>query len=300
MPSPRPAGIAAGPHTRDDGLYGPGSITWRVVAHPSVGLAGAAAAMIQMLYPPVMHVIDQASGVREDLERRAQRTGDYTATITFGDTATAEHAGEMLRRLHSTRKAVDPETGRQLRADDPELLNWVHESLTWTMLRSYETYGPGLTPAERDRFVAEQRAAARLVGCDPDAVAGTDAELEAAMAAMEPRLAFSTPCLWFRDMMVPPSLPRTPGDAVKRLMAHAAVCLMSPTQRELYGYRTSRLRLRATVAIARALIAGPASKVPLERAVPQLREYVDTHAFGARRRRAVVPDPVPAVAGDDG
>jgi len=247
-----------------------------------------------MLYPPVMYVIDQASSVRENPELRAKRTGDYTATITFGDTATAENAGAMLRRLHSTRKAVGPDSGRPLRADDPALLEWVHNSLTWSMLRSFETYGPGLSPAERDRFVAEQRIAARLVGCDPDSVAQTAAELDAYMAAMEGKLALSEPCLWFRDMVSPGGLAVKPADAVKGLMTRAAIALMSPLHRDLYGFKQSRLGRRATVAATRALLAGATSKLPLEAAIPQVREYVDAHAFGARRRRAVVPDPVGA------
>lgn len=296
MSSPRPAGIEAGPHTADDGLFGPDSVTWRVVAHPSIALAGTGAAMIQMLYPPVMHVIDQSSSVREKPELRAQRTGDYMATITFGDVATAERAGEVLRRIHRTRKAVDPTTGRELHADDPELLKWVHESLTWTMLRSYERYGPGLTPAERDRFVAEQRIAARLVGCDPDAVAGTVAELDAAMAAIEPKLAFSQPCRWFRDLVVAPGFPITPGQAVKRLATQAAIHLMSPVHRELYGFRTSRLGELATTRLTRLLLAAAELRLPFDAAIPHAREYVDAHAFGASRRRAVAPEPVAAAA----
>lgn len=293
MASPRPADVHVGAHTADDGLYGPDSVTWRVVAHPSIAVAGTSAATIQMLYPPVMHVIDQASSVRENSELRAQRTGDYTATITFGDTATAENAGAMLRRLHGTRKAVDPDTGRPLQADDPELLVWVHNSLTWTMLRSHETFGPGLSPADRDRFVDEQRhAAARLVGCDTDAVAKTAAELDAYMAAMEPKLALSEPCLWFRDMVSPGGLPRRPGDAVKKLMTRAAIAIMSPTHRHLYGFRHSRLSRKATIASVRLLLAAATSKLPVEAAIPQVREYVDTHAFGARRRRSVDSQPV--------
>lgn len=100
------------------------------MAHPATALSAAASASIQMLYPPVMYVIDQASRVRENPELRAQRTGEYTATIVFGDVETAEQAAAGLRRLHASRTAVDPGSGRTIRADEPELLDWVHNALT--------------------------------------------------------------------------------------------------------------------------------------------------------------------------
>lgn len=65
--------------------------------------------------------------------------------------------------------------------------------------------------------------AARLVGCDPDAVAGNVAELEAYMASMESRLALTEPALWFRDLVFPAGLARSPGDVVKKLLARASV-----------------------------------------------------------------------------
>ncbi|HBJ72682.1 MAG TPA: hypothetical protein DDY88_02975, partial [Actinobacteria bacterium] len=153
----RPEGIDTGAHTADDGLYGPDSVTWKVMAAPAVGLAAGAAAMVQMLLPPVMYVVDQASSVRLKPEERAKLTGDYTVTITYGDVASAERAGEQLRRLHATRKAVDPNTGAAYQADDPDSLVWVHQALTWMILRALRTYGPSLTSAEEDQFVKEQR-----------------------------------------------------------------------------------------------------------------------------------------------
>lgn len=290
MSTPRPAGVQAEGHTADDGLFGPDSVTWRVMAHPSTAVGAAAAATVQMLYPPVMYVIDQASRVRESPELRAQRTGDYTATIVYGDVQAAERAGEALRRIHATRTAVDPATGRTIRADEPELLDWVHNALTWILLRCNATYGDPLDRAERDRFVAEQRTAARLVGCDPESVAGDVAELEAYMAAMEPKLALTEPGLWFRDMVSPSGWPTTPADAVKKLLAAAAMGLMGPTHRRLYGFRPNRLVDPAVVATTRALFQAAVSKAPFDAAVPQLREYVDTHAFGSRRHRVVAPD----------
>lgn len=286
----RPHGIEIGPHTADDGLYGPDSVTWRVMASPAVAVGASAAAMIQMLYPPVMYVIDQASGFRTHPESRAKRTGDYTVTITYGDVASAEQAGEVLRNLHATRRATDPTTGQEYQADDPDLLIWVHHSLTWTLLRAVDTYGPSLSPADADRFVSEQRdVAARLVGCDLERVVGDVDGLSAYMESMTPRLALTTPALWFRDMMVPPSWTPTPTNAVTSLLADAAVLLMGREHQLLYGFRYGAFRRAAVVGATRALLASGSSIDRVTDAIPALRTYVDEHAFGGRRRRATAP-----------
>jgi uncharacterized protein (DUF2236 family) len=287
--APRPRGIDAGPHTSDDGLFGPDSVTWKAMAHPSTGAGAATAAMIQMLYPPVMYVVDQASSFREKPELRAQRTGDYATTITYGDTDAAEKAGATLRRIHARCHAVHPDTGETLDADDPHLLVWVNNSLTWALLRAWDSYGPDLSAAERDQFVVEQKVSARLVGLDPDAVSSTVAELDAYMSAMEPKLALSAPCLWFKDLMA--AAPDTGGltaKAAKGLMVQASVALMSDHHRQLYGFAWGPVRSRLVRSTTRGLLGSAADKLPFDATIQQLRSHVDTHAFGSRRQRAVV------------
>lgn len=275
-----------GPHTSDDGLFGRDSVSWRAMAHPSTGIGAAAAAMIQMLYPPVMYVVDQASTVREKPELRARRTGEYATTITYGDIESAEKAGATLRRIHAKCHAVHPDTGETIAADEPHLLVWVNNSLTWSLLGSWTTYGLELSAQDRDRFVVEQRIAARLVGCDPESVAGSVAELDAYMASMEPKLAKSAPCVWFKDLMgAAPDDGGVPAALTKRLMVQASVALMSDHHRKLYGYAWGPLRRRVVVGATRALLGPAAEKLPLGAAVVQLREHVDDHAFGARRTR---------------
>lgn len=289
--SERPDGIITGQHTTDDGLYGPDSVTWRVFASPSVGLSATAAAMVQMLLPPVMYVVDQASSVRIRPELRAKMTGDYTVTITYGDVASAERAGEQLRRLHSTRNATDPITGARYQADDPDLLVWVHQALTWVILRGTRTYGPSLSPADEDTFVAEQRAvAARLVGCNLDNVSESVADLDAYMDAMLPKLALSTPALWFKDMMVPPIWAKSPEGVIKSLIANASAMLMGDEHQKLYGFHFNAFQRLTTVNGTKLLINAAMKNSTVDSALPSIREYVDTHAFGARRTRVIDPN----------
>jgi len=99
----------------------------------------------------------------------------------------------------------------------------------------------------------------------------------------------STPAIWFRDMMVPSGFALEPGAAIRKTVAHAAVLLMGDEHQALYGFRLNRVQRFTTVATTRALFAAGNSKTPVASAIPQIREYVDAHAFGARRVKVVDP-----------
>lgn len=291
----RPDGVHHGIHTTDDGLFGPDSVSWRAMSRPATAIGASTAAMVQMLYPPVMYVVDQTSSFQQRPDLRARRTAEYATTITFGDVETAEAAGESLRKIHARCVASHPDTGERLAADDPESLVWVNNALTWSLLRAWSLFGPELSAADRDRFVAEQKISARLVGADPDAVPSTVGELEKCMTAMEPKLAMTAPCRWFKEIMVAPDDGTIRAKVGKRVMTEAMVATMGEHHRELWGFTTGPFGRRMAVATTRALLGSVAAKLPLDDAVDQLRSHVDTHAFGARRTRpaeAPTPEPV--------
>jgi uncharacterized protein (DUF2236 family) len=289
MPATRPVPVEELEHVpADDGLFGPDSVTWRVMASPATSIGAAAAVLAQMLHPRVMRMIDQSSNFRTAWDERARLTGEYALTITYGDTATAERAGEVLRRIHDHHKAVDPITGEVYTAGEPDLLLYVHGSLTWALLRAYDRWGPELSPAERDRFVDEQRTAARLVGIDPAVAPASVAELDAYMEGVRPQLAYIIEAKQIRDLVVPPKPPLTPTGLVQRAMSRAAVDLLTPEMQELYGFHWKRLD-HAAVSAGTALIMGSAkAKVPYEKVLPELRAMTTTHAFGGavKRRKA--------------
>ncbi|MFT4037386.1 MAG: oxygenase MpaB family protein [Thermomicrobiales bacterium] len=282
MAAPRPVPLtddAARP--QDDGLFGPQSVTWRAYASPSTSLGIAAAVLLQMIHPDVVRMIDQASNVRTDPAGRAAATSLYGTTITYGDTATAERAGEVLRRIHSHRQAVDPITGETYSADRPDLLLWVHGTLTWAVLAACRQWGPVFTAAEQDRFVDEQRVSARLVGIDPDVAPRTVAELDAYMAGMRPRLAYVTSTRFMREMIVPPKLPFTPAGLAQLALTRAAVDLLPDDIQDLYGFRwtwLNHLLVRGTSAL---IMKSAQDKVDYGRMIAELRHQTDVHAFGS-------------------
>lgn len=266
----------------DDGLFGPGSVTWRVMASPSTSLGTSAAVLAQMLHPKVVRLIAQASTFERNPELRGRLTAEYGLTITYGDTASAEAAGATLRKLHSRMKAVDIETGEQYDANEPDLLRWVHCTIPWAMLRAYDRWGPELTAAEKDRLVDEQRTAGRLAGLDPETLPATVADLEEYIASMIPKLAYTAEAGRIRAIMVPRKIPRSGNDMIMRLMSLAAVDLLPDEMRHLYGYWWGPLQRGLLGLASNGLLRSAVQKTPYEKVLPGLREQARVHAFGAR------------------
>ena len=266
----------------DDGLFGPQSVTWRVMAAPSSSIGTATAVLAQMLHPRVVRLIGQASTFERNPELRARLTAQYGATTTYGDTKSAEAAGETLRRLHSRMKAIDVNTGEEYDANEPDLLTWVHCTIPWAMLRACDRWGPEFTAAEKDQFILEQREAARLVGLDPESVPGTMADLEAYIEGMIPKLAYTTEAGRIRAIMVPRGMPRSVSEGVGRLMSLAAVDLLPPEMRQLYGYWWGPAQRGLLALATNGIVRGAVKKTPYQKALPKLREQAHVHAFGAK------------------
>lgn len=284
--SARPAGVDdAMPQPADDGVFGPGSVTWKVMASPAAAIGPATAVLAQMLHPRVSGLIAQASTFERNPALRAELTAQYAITTTYGDTASAERAGAALQRLHSRMKAVDPVTGEAYTANEPDLLHWVHVTIPWALLKAVDRWGPELSASDKDRFVNEQRQAARLVGLDPESVPSTVAELDAAIEEMMPKLAYTTAAGRIRAIMVPRALPRNGADIVTRIMQLTAVDLLPVEMRQLYGYWWGPLQQGALKLASSGIIRAAAKKTSYDQVLPKMREQATVHAFGAKALR---------------
>lgn len=161
----------------DDGYFGPDSITWKIHAHPSVIVGGLRALLVQALNPLAMAAVDQHSSYKTDPWARLIRTTEYLVATTFGDTKTADAAAARVRAMHKHVTGVDPFTGRAYRAEDPELLLWIHCTEIHSFMTGYRVFGPGLTDDETDQYVSEMVAAAELIGLHGEDVPTTHSEL---------------------------------------------------------------------------------------------------------------------------
>ncbi|WP_338693385.1 oxygenase MpaB family protein [Streptomyces sp. Q6] len=245
----------------DPGLFGPDSVTWQMHADPMMWIAGVRALYLQALHPRAVRGVTQNSDFRRDAWGRLLRTASFVGTTTYGTTEAAEKAGARVRKIHSHLFATDPDTGERYGVDEPELLLWVHCAEIDSYLHVARRSGFRLTEPQADRYIAEHRTSARLVGLDPAEVPGTQAELAAYFAAVRPELAAGPEAREVDDFLRrPPAHPLlVPARAaVWRRVAGLAYAALPPYAHDLYGRPAPApavvtRRLRATGTALRAV-----------------------------------------------
>ncbi|SHH49600.1 oxygenase MpaB family protein [Streptomyces sp. 3214.6] len=247
----------------DPGLFGPRSVTWQLHGDPMMWVAGIRAFYLQALHPRVVRGVMQNSDFRRDAWGRLMRTAGFVGTTTYGTTEAAEQAGARVRRIHRMLSATDPETGERYAVDEPGLLLWVHCAEIDSYLHVLRRSGYPLTAAAADRYLAEHRVSARLVGLDPDAVPADRAEMDAYFEKMRPELAAGPEAREVDDFLLrPPTHPLlVPARALLwRRVAHLAYASLPPYAHELYGRpapqpATVTRELRATGTLLRCVPA---------------------------------------------
>lgn len=278
----------------DEGLFGPDSITWRLHADPVLVLGGMRALLLQALHPRAMAGVATHSGFRTDPWGRLRRTAEYVGSTTYGSTAEAERAGARVRGVHRRLTATDPATGEPFRIDDPELLVWIHACEVDSFLSTIRRAGAPITDDQADRYVAEQRRSAELVGLGPDEVPGNRAELAAYFRRMRPELRATRDALDAARFVVVPPMPAwvrmgTPARPAWAALAGLAFALLPAWARRAYGIPavpagelTTTLALRglrtALLLIPESVREGPAIKAAkLRLAGPVGADAVDAH-----------------------
>ena len=178
------------PAREDEGLFGPGSVTWRVMSSRIMWVAIVRALYLQALHPRVIRgTLQNAATITEPVDAwaRLRRTRKFIEARTFGTTAEAERAGRRVRKIHQSLTGTDPD-GTRYQVDEPELLLWVHCGEVASCADIARRSGLPFSAADLDAFVDEQRASAELIGVDRAAAPASMAELGAYYEKMRPRL----------------------------------------------------------------------------------------------------------------
>jgi uncharacterized protein (DUF2236 family) len=263
----------------DAGLFGPGSVTWKVHSHPAMLIGGLRALILQSLHPHALAGVVQHSDFRERPMHRLRQTATYVATTTFGTTAQAQAAGARVRRVHTHINGIDPVTRTRYSAEDVDTLLWVHCIEVHSFLSAVRAYGVRLGGDEQDAYLAESARVAELVGIPADRVPPSRAAMREYFDAMLPHLALSWEARQTIDFVVSPPLTREllPYAAPLRVVASAAVGLVPRHLRRLAGIDRPRLADATTYAAVgaavRVLAAGmrvPFAETVGERAMQQL------------------------------
>ncbi len=150
----------------DPGLFGPQSVMWRVHSDGAMLIGGLRSLLFQTLHPLAMAGVAEHSDYEDDPWGRLNRTGRFVGATTYGSTAAAETAIEIVKRIHVRVEGTAPD-GRPYSATDPHLLLWVHATEVDSFLAAFDRYGEGkLRDAERDQYVAEMGEVASRLGSE--------------------------------------------------------------------------------------------------------------------------------------
>jgi uncharacterized protein (DUF2236 family) len=256
----------------DGGLLAPDAVARRVVGHPAALIGGLRALVIQSLHPLAMAGVFQHSDFREKPLHRLRRTAQYVATTTFSDTATAVAAGEDVKRIHSFIRGIDPVTGREYSAEDPDTLLWVHCVEVHSFLAAFRAYGGRVSDDDQDAYFAESARVAALVGVAPEAVPASRVAMRAYFESMLPSLCVSLQAKEAIDFVASPPITRDllPFAPALRITAAAAVGLVPRHLRKLAGIDRPRAIDAGTYATVGAAVRvlGTALKVPQQLLLP--------------------------------
>jgi uncharacterized protein (DUF2236 family) len=305
-----PRGSVGG--VEDLGLFGPGSVTWRVHEEPILIVAGLRSLYLQALHPRAMAGVAQNSRYKTDPWGRLVRTSMYVGTTIYGTTAEAEAVARRVRALHARMRARDPFTGEEFRVDSPDLLMWVHVTEVESFVTTARRAGAALTDADVDAYYDEQRRVAALMGLDPSTVPGSAAEVEAYYESVRPSLRMTKeaaetmvfltapPVPWKVSLPWKLTLELGPPRLVYFGIATTALGLLPPWARRLYGGlglraadMTAGLSARAIrlalAAVPRRYIEGPLYQAAMARAAAAEAAESKAAAVGAGAIAETVP-----------
>jgi uncharacterized protein (DUF2236 family) len=220
---------------RDGGLFGPGSIVWRVHRDRSFPLAAIRSLMVQALHPLAMAGVAQHSNWQRDPFGRLAATAGYVLTVTYGDTAAAESAAARVRAVHTHVTGTDGVTGLAYRAEDPELLLWVHAGMVDSIVHIVQRYGRSLDMPDADRYVAEMARFAEIIGVPANRIPATVAALREYLESVDLRQVTPAASEAIAIILDPPGLDHDTRE-LWRDLGQVAVGTLPAWARSMYGF----------------------------------------------------------------
>ncbi len=275
----------------DAGLFGPQSVTWRLHGDPIYAIAGLRGLLLQALHPIAAYGVAEHSAFRQDVWGRLTRTAEFVAITTYGTSAEALTMGARVQSLHMRMSGEEPSTGRSYRADDRDLLAWVHNCLVDSTLAILERSGVNINSADGDQYVLEQVRAAALVGLDSSDVPHDRAGLVDYFRDIRPQLRVTSVAREEASYVIAPPIPAKYAVVARpawSAVAGLAFAALPRWARRLYSMPelpgAAALHGPATTVALHALRA---SLRGVQLAVPALRE--SPHRRSARERLTLVP-----------
>lgn len=165
------------------GLFGPGSMSWRIDREVVVLAGGSCALLMQAAHPIVAAGVVEHSTYAADPFGRLLRTLTSSFDVVFGSRRRAEATLRRVNAIHRSVRGSLP-GGHAYSALDPDALLWVHATLVDTALRVYSQFVEPLDPAEEQAYHDEAARVAAQLMVPPERIPRTIVELRAWMAEM--------------------------------------------------------------------------------------------------------------------
>ncbi|UAJ10041.1 oxygenase MpaB family protein [Glacieibacterium megasporae] len=211
-------------------VVSPESVSWQVFRNPlTMVIGGIAAVLLELGEPRVRSGVWTHSSFRADPARRLRRTGLAAMVTVYGARSRFEALATRVRGMHA-RVAGTTRGGEGYRADDPDLLRWVHGTAAFAFLEAYRIYVRPVAPADRERYYAEGGAGSRLYGVveAPASEAATAALFDAMRPRLEPSPELDELIAILRAAPILPPLLRP----LQHSLIRAAVDLLPAAERE--------------------------------------------------------------------
>lgn len=250
----------------DPGLFGPGSVCWKVHGDfPAMICGGINALMLQMMHPLALAGVWDHSSFREDMLGRLRRTSQFVGGTTFGPTADAKRLINKVRRIHDQVQGIAPD-GRPYSANDPALLRWVHVAEHYGFLNSYLRYGSGeLSAAEQDRYFDEVALIAEALGATQ--VPRSRQAVEQYLNEMRPELVYDERTAEVMSLLLSAPTPNWMTKPAGYLVTQAAVELLPDWAQAMAGLKLSwprrqavRLAMQGLAQVLRSSVRNGASQ----------------------------------------
>jgi uncharacterized protein (DUF2236 family) len=230
------------------------SVSWRIFKNPiALFVGGVAAVILELADPAVRTGVWEHSSFRKDPVHRLRRTGLAAMVTVYGARSTAEAMIAHVVGLHEKVRGRTP-TGEPYRANDVELLTWVHATAGFGFAQAYRCYVHRLSAVELDRLYAEGAPSARLYGA-VDAPT-SHAALERLFESRRDRLEASPIVFEFLDIMRRAPVFPVGLRPLQRLLVRAAIELVPAWARDRLGLTRGlglRFGERSLVRLAGAL-----------------------------------------------
>jgi uncharacterized protein (DUF2236 family) len=252
------------------GLFGPGSVSWRVDRELVVLAGGSCALLLQAAHPVVAAGVAEHSTYATDPFGRLMRTLTSSFDVAFGSRSQAEATIRRVNAIHARVRGTLPDGG-EYSAQDPEALLWVHATLVDTALRVYSRFVNALTPDQEQAYHDESARVAVRLGVAPESIPPTITELRGWMDELvrTGRVRVTPAARDIAETVLHP-LPLLPRSAWTAAHLVSLDTLREDVRRQ-YGIRWSVARARGMDRLAAFSRAALPALPPLLRFAPQAR-----------------------------